>query len=353
MKPVEFGRAILKESRRRDDGLLKYYVKNYKQISESISQHPGLKADVKLIADDHYYDRIRFASLMNDFTTLALPPAGEMILRLPQKGKDIKEFIGSEIKFSIETKNPDKYVARDGKANAIPVFAMPSDRKARETVEAIAPLIMRGRAIVRPQRCIISLEGELPSGNKAWNMVEIDQTSPHDLWRARDFSDQSMPIVDRSSNDDSEVNLYNITLPFLSGINFSDLATLLDEEEHHLAKTRVALRDVVEEARKAGRDLTSVVNDILRPEIDSLTLKLKAASKSRYLKQGAATLGMVTMGLTAIFTGGLPQVAAAVAGAGGGGLLAKEIAEGIEKKAALESGPFYLVWRLRKIQSAA
>ncbi|TAU92584.1 hypothetical protein [Rhizobium ruizarguesonis] len=137
-------------------------------------------------------------------------------------------------------------------------------------------------------------------------------------------------------------------LPFLSGIGFVDLAKVLEDENHHLADARLALRTIIDNAE--SDNVSTIINDVLRPKLDALERRFKLISSSHHLKQGSALFGTATVALMAYATGGIPQVISAVAGAGGLGVIAKQQVEASEKRAAIKEDPLYLLWRLRSIR---
>ncbi|NKL17470.1 hypothetical protein GFL78_37205 [Rhizobium leguminosarum bv. viciae] len=343
----QIGRELLTGSRRRDDGLITAYEKRFREISESVQQFSGLKSRLMVTDNRDALDLIRFSAFANDLTRLYLEPSNEMKIRLPPLS-------GFEdgLKLTFRTDNNYNLQIIDGRIQASPAFVLRSDAFAKRTINAIAPLMMHGKVIVEPVRGILIPDRlPTPDGKTQWNMLTVDENSPFNEWTLdesrKPLAEASIPLVQSANLKVGERKLYEVSIPFLSGIGFVDLAKVLEDENHHLADARLALRTIIDNAES---DVSTIINDVLRPKLDALERRFKLISSSHHLKQGSALFGTATVALMAYATGGIPQVISAVAGAGGLGVIAKQQVEASEKRAAIKEDPLYLLWRLRSIR---
>ncbi|CUX28156.1 MULTISPECIES: hypothetical protein [Agrobacterium tumefaciens complex] len=348
----EIGRKLLKANRKGARSFLKRYEENFIRINQGLVKHNGVKTDLNVGYDEESLNRMRFAALMSDVVTFSLMPDKKLVMRLfsdPSKRPDV---FGNDFRVTVDSSRL-KYVQNsDGTSPAAPAFVHSDHAQSRQVVDTIAPLMLRGKAILRPHRTLL-LPAALPKGEVKWEMIDAQQDSPFDHWSCEN-AEAGQPVIpvreQELSASPNEVGLFNIALPFLSGVGFHDLATVLEDEELHLAKARVALKKVVEEANAGNLSKQTVVNEILRPELDALERRFKAISRSKMLKQGSAGIGVATLSLVAFSTAGLLPAVGAALGSGGLGLFAKDWLADREKAEALADSPYYLLWRLRGLQ---
>ncbi|RWO61111.1 hypothetical protein [Mesorhizobium sp.] len=353
MKPDEIGRLLLKASRRNTQHFLEKYRDNFRDIHTSISSFSGVKSDIDVGYDDDSLNLIRFSVFANDLTTFSLKP--EETLTLTTFGPDAdsaKKAIGESFTITTPAELVSHVRNQDGSVNASPTFIHPNHDGAQKLTNKLAPLILRGRLIPRPSRGLL-IPAKNPFGKEKWDLLEVKSDSPFDNWSADTsrVSEKTLPIRAPDSEDSTkELSLFDITFPFLSGIGFYDLAKILDDEEFHLSKARVAMKAAIGEATNGNTSSQEIINEIIRPELDALERRFQLLSKSKILKQGSAAVGAVTLSLVAYSTGGLLPAVASIVGASGLGLLAKDWLSDAEKAAGYADSPYYLLWRLRRLQ---
>ncbi|SCX03897.1 hypothetical protein [Agrobacterium rosae] len=345
----EIGRELLKASRRRDDGLLDLYQKRIREIHENVDQFAGLKTRLMISDSPEVLDLIRFAAFANDLTRLSFEPANELKVKIPGPGA---LFGGDSLKLTIRADQAEKFAILNEQAQIAPALILRTDDFFKRTMKLIAPLMMNGRLIVEPVRGVLipnNIPG--PDGRAGWDMQSVDENSPYNEWTlegVRRSANPSIPLVQSKSVKDGERKLYEVTIPFLAGIGFVDLVRVLEDEHHHLADTRLALREVVNQA--GDNDTPSMINDLIRPKLDSLERRFKSISNSHSLRQGGALLGTATVALMAYAAGGIPQALSMAAGAGGLGIMIKQQSDFVEKRDAIKEDPLYLLWRLGGIR---
>ncbi|MGK9054185.1 hypothetical protein [Neorhizobium petrolearium] len=348
----EAGRKLLLADKKGAKKFLKSYESEFIPLTSALAKYSGLKADIDVGYDQKNLDLVRFAALTNDVFTFAMRPAKEMTMTVFSEPGKRKDIFGEKLNISVETDRVKHLVNEDGIVHGLPAFVHPSHSEARKIVDTLAPLMLRGRALLRPHRVLI-LPTPNPIGRQKWEVLEIDHSSPFDHWSGEKVASPDSMVPVRTTDPAStknEVKLFDIVLPFLSGVGFYDLATILEDEELHLAKARVAMKKVVSEANKGDLTKEQVLNEVLRPELDNLERRFKALSRSKILRQGVAAVGAATLSLVAYSTGGLVAALGSAAGASGLGLYAKDWLSDKDKAEAYADNPHYLLWRLRRLQ---
>lgn len=346
------GRTFLLANRVSAKKFLKSYEKEFISLNRSLADFPGLKADIDLGYDENDLDLVRFAALTNDIFTFATRPGQKMVMNFypePDKRKDI---FGEKFEISVELERVKHLVGKNGTLPGFPAFVHAYHPQSNNVINTIAPLMMRGRALLRPHRTLL-VQNPKPVGRQKWEMLSIDETSPFDHWsgEATPTDNITLPVRSTSAGSGSdEVKLFDIVIPFLSGIGFHDLAKILEDEELHLAKARMAMKKVLIEANAEGFTANQVVNEVLRPELDVLERRFQALTRSKIFKQGAAAVGAATLSLVAFSTGGLVAGLSSAAGASGLGVLARDWLSDKDKAEAYADSPHYLFWRLRRLQ---
>lgn len=346
------GRKFLRANRSGANKFLKAYEKEFVPLSKALSTYSGLKTDIDVGYNEESLDVVRFAALTNDVFTFALHPSKAMVMSVFGDPSNRKDIFGEKLEISIQTDRAN-HLLEPGKAlEVLPSFVHPSHREAGKLVDTIAPLMLQGRALLRPHRTLIVPKSN-PVGREKWEMLDIDPSSPFDHWSNRRQSSDNLTVPLRQEHPGTtrnEIALIDVMLPFLSGIGFYDLARILEDEDLHLAKARVAMKKVMKEANSAELTKEQIINDVLRPELDNLERRFRALGRSKILKQGAAVVGAATLSLVALSTGGVAAALGAATGAGGLGLIAKDWLSDKEKAEAYADSPHYLFWRLRRLQ---
>ncbi len=281
-----------------------------------------------------------------------MKPGKQMTMNIftePEKRQDV---FGENFQISLATERVKHLQGLDGAVQGVPAFVHADHPAVYRVVDTLAPLLLRGRALLRPHRTLL-LSKPTPVGREKWEMLGIDEASPFDHWSSEslDLEGLTLPVRQADTGDaKDQVKLFEIVLPYLSGVGFHDLARVLEDEELHLAKARVAMQKVVKEANAGNMTASKVINEVLRPELDNLERRFRVLARSKILKQGVAGVGAATVSLVAFFTGGPLAAVTSVAGAGGLGLFARDWLADKDKAESYADSPYYLFWRLRKLQ---
>ena len=353
MRVKEIARNISLSRFRSDMGILDYYRENFPGIHKAIHGFTGLKTRIDFDVQKDSLDLIRFASFSNDLTRMSLSSAGEMNLIVMAPNRPTSEFLGiDQLAITISDERQGELPIVDGKLLATPTLSMASDSFSTQMIETVSPLMDSGHLIVEPERGIMILaeDSETPGGPRKFKIFDIDPNSPFDNWSVVDSlePDPTIPLLRSPGLQAGELKLFNISYPFLAGVPFDALAKILDDEKHYVVQARNALKETVE--RAGDSDIATVINDVLRPKLDSLERRFKTVSNINSIRQTGATLGAVAISLVAYLTKTMPDVLGAAASAGGLGLVVKQHSDMIEKRDALKEDPYYLLWRLTKME---
>jgi hypothetical protein len=327
------------------------YLENILDIHKGIALLPGLKSELSLrdLAQDADY--LRFAAFAYDLTSVYFYGGLQNSISM-LNAEGFRRHLGvDQVKIAIPSSQMDVF---EDPSN--PVFhvglVMRADPEAADLLNQIAPLVESGRVLIRPRRVVLVLSGR--EGDKqSWQTLDVASGSPFELWNIplEKLSDSTLPAVIGESVM-SESALFDITFPFLAGISFSDLASVLEDESEHIAKCRLHLRELVSRAtvEKSG-DLSGFIGDVVRSEIEILNRRLKAVAKIHGLKAVGVAVGSVTLSLVAASSAGWAQAITALGGAGGFAQLSSELASYFQKRSELADVPLYFLWRLKSMQN--
>lgn len=186
----------------------------------------------------------------------------------------------------------------------------------------------------------------------------LEYASDGDVEHLESLAIRSVPITTTLRDLLPTAWLFEMALPFISDISLRDLHRVLEQHDDTLASFRAAVANAFIQyvgdatGKESLKDLErvglKVRRDIIEPELEMLTRTLKRVVESRAIRLAGATLGTVSMGLTAAAVQPLSAVLQAIVGSGGLGLIAREYAEYRAELNALKDNPWYFAWSLRK-----
>jgi hypothetical protein len=225
-----------------------------------------------------------------------------------------------------------------------------NDERSQNFIHQVESLAQNGRLMIRPNPILLGLQRTLlPDGRRQWKAVGVEPNTPGETWFAEEKEAQNaIPLKEGEPDSGLEVKMCSFALPYLEGLSLEKLSEVLDAEGDYLSgfrnSVRAMLRDVHKEPTRAG----DILNDVVRPATDVLERRFKSITNIHRIKVAGASVAVVTLGLTALTTAGIGGALAALLGAGGLGVISKEVADHMEKKAELKEMPYYLLWRLSK-----
>jgi hypothetical protein len=126
------------------------------------------------------------------------------------------------------------------------------------------------------------------------------------------------------------------------------LVTFRQKLRGSLAQLLAKPIDTPEEFLRTGMQIRT---DVIEPEIAKLNQRMKKIIETRSIRLAGATLGTIGLLAATVSSGGLAAAITAGIGAGGAGVLTKEIADLRSDLLTAREEPWYFAWRLHKVAS--
>jgi hypothetical protein len=243
-------------------------------------------------------------------------------------------------------------IAGNTSAELIPAFIFQSGEETDRLLSELAPLVASGRVVVQPTRALVSRKEEKnESGTTTWEAHPVDVNSPFDAWRVieEEEADKRPVPVSYAEAGSHEGAMFEITLPYLTGISFNDLAMIIEDERDLLGQVRSSIKSVVDSA-KPDDDINEMARDLVDPEVAKLNRKLTSVQNIHALRMAGVTVGTVALAYTAVSTAGFAGAVAGISGSGGVRWISKQYADYRKERSELEQDPFYFLWRCRQLQ---
>jgi hypothetical protein len=344
---MESFKSLLKKIKDKPSDFPLHTITKFDEIIDLIKKIDGVKSDVYLDSFNDL-DRIRFSAVLSDFTNIFprdLDGGGRIIINK----NATHSFTAS-----------DKIISSILHENAEPImqagFIVPSDEKVKKILQEIEPLIEIEKALYSNPRVLIGLtDKKEDDGGKVWKVFDVEPSSPTGDWLAMEDSGKinSLPINFNTSCIQNKNELFDVTIPYLKGVTFKDLALILKDNEDILCQFRLNLSKTIEYAKSDGKSIEEMKNDIIRPEIDKISKEFKSTKNIHKLKVSGITVSTVTLGLLSYSSTGLSQIIGGFLGTGGLGLLIKQEAEFQKEISELQNNPFYLMWKFKTEKNIA
>jgi hypothetical protein len=110
---------------------------------------------------------------------------------------------------------------------------------------------------------LIYRKSRTDDGTVTWDTLNV-QEGTSDYWKVADETD----VIGMSADPTDKrhyTELCELALPFITGVNFCDLAKILDDEGDLLIEFRSELRKIVDDARAGKRTPVEMINDVINP----------------------------------------------------------------------------------------
>ncbi len=319
-----------------------FYIENIESILSYSKEREGIKSDTFLADLNKDLDRIRFSAVFSDFTNIY--PVG-----LGNDGGNV--VIKNEQKVTVNNEVLKAVVQVNEKPILHAGFAIRNEKELTPFLKNIEPLIVSELALVHNSRLVIGLTHEKgPNGNgRIWQTWEVQPDSPVGNWLTveNSKSQDSIPIDFKPTIIDKKNELFEITVPYLNGIEFSDLTLILRDNYDLISTFRINLKELIKNAEKDGKTIEEMKNDLLRPQVDQLNAKFKSISNIHKLKVGGTVFSTVSLGLLSYSTMGLGAIVSGFLGSSGLGLLVKHEVDYQKEISKLQESPFYLMWKFK------
>lgn len=319
-----------------------FYVENCGAILDYVKQKEGLKSDIFISDLNNELDRIRFSTVFSDFTNIypeGIGSGGNVVLQPNQQVT-----INDNVINSIVVKN-QKPILQAG-------FMVRDQNELSPFLREIEPLVQAEKAVIHNSRLIFGLTDQKgPDGKgRVWQSWDVNPLSPIGNWLTAESSQNqnSIPIDFRPEDIDIKGDLFQVSLPYLKGIPFSELVKVLKDNEDLISSFRTHLKELVAQSKKDGKSIEEMKKDLVQPEIDKINRKFKSVSDIRKLKVGGTVFSTVVIGLMTYPVAGFGPIISSFFGTGGMGLLVKNQVDFLKEIDQLKDNPLYLMWKIKK-----
>ncbi len=333
-----------------ESGMKEYintYTSNIKDILPLSANASILKSNIKTNDLSDAESLLRFSLVFNDLTFLTCISKNNICMPLKKEwfednfgSSDIKINVSVEEnkKLGINTKNPIFY----------PSFIHSEGNEIDLLASKLRPFIESGKILLQPDRAILLLTKDGNPGDRTWRAINTNQTSSIMQWDILDGAHSSpIPLEFKTNDQKNTETIFEITIPYLEGINFTDLSKILEDEQDLVSSLRVSILQAINEI-DGKVDANIVAKDIIDPKIDMLNRKFKLAVNSHAFNVAGAAIGTVALAYTSVATSGISSALTTIAGAGGVGMLSKEYSKYKERVNTLKEDPFYFLWKCKK-----
>jgi hypothetical protein len=293
------------------------------------------------------------ALVLNDCTAVQYFAGTGTKVQLPES-RIYKDIFGTDaIRFNVDPETLARERIDMEHPSFAPCFFFADGKEQAPLMKALLPFIERGSVVFQPARGVVARVKSPPEGPISWHVLGVDQRSPLNAWEPAANSSSRPTPMEMNHPGQHGATMFEVTLPFLKGVPFKELAALLVDETDLVTAFRAALRNTVRQAEKDRMVVSEIVNDVVQPKISLLERKLKSLQRIHRIKIGGAALGSVALAFTSASTGGIGAGLLAIASAGGFGLLTKEYSDYVAKRDELEQDPFYFLWKCRRAIASA
>ncbi len=358
MSVSSYTKRLIQNLQSNPEGFVEYYLEEQQSIIDELSKSPYLKTDITYQNERITQDWLKFSVIFSDITLLnfGLRTGGTLVNAHPLvQGITIPSFVAIPKKLKTKFER-----GQFGVGYAGVIKDAPASEELLSTFKTIEPFINSGRIILRPERVVVvpikeqkhvdHEDGTFTPHLITYRSFRIDPNSSIQNWILfnEKLQHQLLPIQSGNSNPAYEDPLFNISLPYLDGIEFSTLAKIIDDEQDHLVSLRTAIKKSISEIQKNKNLASEISNDVVRPEISHINRKFKSITQIHSLRIAGACVSTAALSLVALTNEGWIAAIASFLGAGGIGLITNEYSEYIKSKAEVADNPYYLFWRLKK-----
>lgn len=320
------------------------FLENYQDIEQYISTSGFQKSFIRTHDLSIASKSIAFSCLFNDVTILTLNLGTISSTILDSTGFQ-KYFNFKYPRFLISEKKLYSQPLFDiQNSEAFPSFCGRSDEEANRFYYSLYDLIESGKVIPLPARTLIFMS------KNSTHIFEIDIDSPQEEWRIGLHKSRFAHELKLDSLSQPKAKeIFNITIPYIENINFSDLNKIIDDERDQIKDLKIALKNAINTAERDCLHTDEIVSDIVEPELRTLERKFKRIANFDSLKRNGAVL---TAGGIALCSYLNQDISQAVYNLLTTGSLSAGLYFHIEKQKNLEElkdNPFYFFWKCKNM----
>lgn len=323
-----------------------FYVDKEDLIDKYVSSFQGAKSDIFIQDVNKELNNIRFAAIFSDLINI-YPRASE-----ESDGMEIIIPTKSERQVTIPYEILKNFIHKEGKPVIHPGYLVKTKESLASFLNTIEPLLEKELAIVHNSKTLLGLtQAEKDGTPRHWTMYDIAPTNSTGNWLVMENSEttKSLPINFTPSDFSEKKELLEVTIPYLKGIDLTELTKVLNDNHDLLSSFRVNLKKLIAEAKSSNTNIEELKNDIIRPQVDKLSWEFKKIQDIHKLKVYGTTFTTITLGLLAYSTAGISQIISTFLGTGGLGLAIKNEVDFQQEMQKLSNHPLYLMWELKKL----
>lgn len=325
-----------------------------KQYLENIALNDKLKrtkdklvSEIKSKEINQAKQLLRASLIFNDHTFLSTTGEKQLSLTLLEKKAIENYFNISDLMFHIPLNELEEQEIPPGNLECTPGFLAGASDEFNLFIDEIGCLLDSNKVIYEPERLAV-ISDKSASHPKRFHALPIAAGSPWDAWQAMsgDVAKESLELVRDNSSFEYQSQLFEVTVPFIEGVSFSELQKMIDDEQDSLIVLRKSLKELVRAAQVDSKTIVEIINDELKPKISTINNRFNKIVSTYRIRVGAASVGTLGLSLLSIYSPAitLPTV---LLGAGGGvGWASKEYSDYIEKKNEVKEDPYYFLWRV-------
>ena len=346
MNHQALAKKICEEGLKSAQSYANYFLENQDAITDSLKGFSGVKTDI-FVQPEEPLDWIKYSTIFSDITSV--------FLGMGKQGGSLHSLFSLEKQIDLKLTLPkiiyDGIARYKNKPIIFPAVLVPKDEILSVYLKTLEPLIDAGRIIVRPKPVAV-YKVDREKANTDWVTFDIDPYSQSGTLIALQNSKEveAIPIRRTETKSAYENELFEISFPFVEGVDISELVKILDDEQDRILTFRAALRKVVKEAASEEFSTSELLNDIIRPEVSKLERRFNTVVNYHKLKSLGATIGTATLVLASLTTEGWLASVTGLLGACGLGLLTDIYADYVKARDEVKENPYYLFWKLSKVK---
>jgi hypothetical protein len=333
MNAKKFGVAELRAGNL--EGYGRTYIRHINEVNSFVKNVSGVKSALKTSDMTAAEDMLRASVVLSDLTTLTIEGGTALKITIPQEPGKIVQLSAAEI---------EKYKIDPAKTEFCVGIVQPAEKQHIAFYKQCLPLIKRGRLFIRPKRVALIRMGE-----NHWEGLDVEPDADDNTWIVSGES-QSLGELPIKVETDGSVP-FDLAIPYLRGIPFSDLVLILDDAADTILNLRRGIQKALTQYPKSEPNtIVEFRRDVIDPELETLESSFKKVAASHKYSIGGAIVGSVGLALSAIMTGGATGLITGLLGAGGVGLIGKEYSAYRTKLEEMKENPFYLFWRAKRFR---
>ncbi|MBT3022839.1 MAG: hypothetical protein KUF77_00335 [Candidatus Thiodiazotropha sp. (ex Lucina aurantia)] len=326
------------------------YMDAIKEILPIVADQRALKSYIREQDIDKAESQLRFSLVFNDLSLLNWVGSNKLGMIWLQSDWFDRQFGVKDTKITTTREKLAELGIDPEGTNIVPAFVFPGGERADAMASELSPFVESGRLLIQPDRNLFYLKEELTEdGSRQWHGINASPFSPLDNWEIVDEkASRPIPIKSNQPLVRDEKQLFDVTIPYLEGVSFGDLAKILEDEGDLISGLRASIKQAISEYGNET-DAHSLVNDLVDPKVDAINRKFKLLVNSHAFRVAGACVGTVVLGYTAVATSGISSAIATICGSGGVGLLGREYSSYREKVNVLKEDPYYFLWRCKQL----